>query len=95
MKLLSVSHLFWDTNIETIDSEKHKQAIIERVLERGSWNDIKEIISHYGKYQITEAAKNARWFSDKTMHFINGYFQIPLQDMRCYTEKQSNKIPYL
>lgn len=95
MKLLSDSHLFWDTNVQTIDPQKHKQEIIERVLERGSWDDIREIISYYGKNLIAEVAKKSRWFSDKTMYFISGYFQIPLQDMKCYTEKQSNQIPYL
>jgi hypothetical protein len=94
MKLLSDSHLFW-ADIKNIDAKKYKQAIIERVLERGSWNDIKEIISYYGKAQIAEIAKKARWFSDKTMYFISGYFNIPLESMRCYTKKQLNQIPYL
>jgi hypothetical protein len=35
MKLLSDSHLFWDADIKNIDAEKYKQAIIERLLERG------------------------------------------------------------
>jgi hypothetical protein len=95
MKLLSDNHLFWDTDVNSIDPKVHKQAIIERVLERGSWDYIKELISYYGRPQIIEAAQKARWFSDKTMHFISGYFNIPLSKMRCYIEKQSNPIHYL
>lgn len=95
MKLLSDSNLFWDTDIKKIDIQKNKQAIIERVLERGSWDNIKEVIAYYGKAQVAEAAMKARWFSDKTIHFISGYFDIPLQKMRCYILKQSNQVPYL
>jgi len=28
--------LFWDTKIETIDWQKHKKAVINRVFERGN-----------------------------------------------------------
>ena len=95
MKLLNDNHLFWDSDVSAINPQKHRQAIIERVLERGSWNNIKEIISYYGKEEVAKTAKKARWFSDKTMHFISGYFDIPLEELRCYTEKQLNPIPYL
>lgn len=95
MKLLTDNHLFWDSDVKKIDPVLHKQAIIERVLERGSWDNIKEIISYYGRQEIIGAARKARWFSDKTMHFISGYFDIPLEELRCYTEKQSSPIPYL
>ncbi len=95
MKLLSDIYLFWDTDIKNLDAQKHKQAIIERVLERGSWGNIKEIIAYYGNADVVEAAKKSRWFSDKTMHFISGYFDIPLEQLRCYIQKRSNPIPYL
>lgn len=95
MKVFSDVHLFWDSDPDLIDLQKHKQAIIERVLERGSWQSIKELIHYYGRPEIIEAAKKARWFSLKTMHFISGYFNIPLNELRCYTHRQSNHIPYL
>jgi hypothetical protein len=95
MKLLSDNHLFWDTDIRSIDITVNKQAIIERVLERGSWDNIKELIQFYGREEIVMAAKNARWFSEKTVHFVSGYFDIPLSEMRCYKEKQLSPIPYL
>ena len=95
MKLLTNTHLFWDADIKLIDPQIHKQAIIERVLERGSWIEIKELIAFYEREEITGAVKNARWFSDKTIHFISGYFNIPLEQMRCYKEKQLSPIHYL
>lgn len=95
MKFLEDDHLFWDTEIASIDINQHKQAIIERVLERGSWENIKELIQLYGKEDIREAIKKTKWFSHKTVFFVSGYFDVPLAEMKCYTHKLSNPIPYL
>lgn len=95
MKLLNDRHLFWDTDVASINSEKHKQAIIERVIERGTWEQFKELVENYGRNEIIKAIKNARYFTDKTMHFVSGYFSIPLKDLKCYSYKQSSPTPYL
>jgi hypothetical protein len=94
MKFLQDQNLFWDVDINTLDGTRHAQAVIERVLERGSWENLKELIDYYGRDAIVEAARKAPWFSDKTQHFISGYFKLPLNEMRCYIRKQSNPQHY-
>ncbi len=42
------SVLFWDTDINNIDWNKQKRAVIQRVLERGNDLEIEEIIGFYG-----------------------------------------------
>jgi addiction module HigA family antidote len=44
--------LFWDTDIDRIDWEKEKKAVVGRVFERGNETEIKEIISFYGKAAV-------------------------------------------
>ena len=39
--------LFWDTDIDEIDWEKHKRYVIKRVLERGTQSEIKALIEFY------------------------------------------------
>ncbi len=95
MSFLTNKKLFWDSDIQQLNPTLHQQSIIERVLERGSWQEIKELIGYYGKPAIVEAAKQARYFSDKTTHFISGYFSIPLEQMRCYKERQLTPPLYL
>jgi len=95
MNFLKNDKLFWDSDIHTLNPTLHKQSIIERVLERGTWAEIKELIAFYGRPAIIEAAKEARYFSDKTTHFISGYFSISIDKMRCYNEKQLNPVHYL
>jgi antitoxin HigA-1 len=41
--------IFWDTNIASINWQKNKQAIINRIFERGNEQGITEIIRFYGK----------------------------------------------
>ncbi len=44
--------LFWDTNIEKIDWDKYKRAVINRVFERGNESEKNEIIRFYGKETV-------------------------------------------
>ena len=46
--------VFWDTNMDTIDWEKYKQAVIIRVFERGNAEEQEEIIRFYGKEIVDE-----------------------------------------
>ncbi|TDN78296.1 plasmid maintenance system antidote protein VapI [Salegentibacter sp. 24] len=41
--------LFWDTNINQIDWQKQRKAVINRIFERGSETEKNEIIRFYGK----------------------------------------------
>ncbi len=41
--------VFWDTDINKINWEKNKPAVIQRVFERGNEQEITEIIRFYGK----------------------------------------------
>lgn len=46
--------LFWDTQMEKINWEKQKKAVIKRVFERGNEIEKEEIIRFYGKEVVNE-----------------------------------------
>ncbi len=46
--------LFWDTDINTINWDKHKTAVIKRVLERGNESEKNEIARFYGYHNACE-----------------------------------------
>jgi addiction module HigA family antidote len=52
--------LFWDTDIEKIDWDKNKKAVLQRVLERGNKTEINEIISFYGRKTISKELKSIK-----------------------------------
>lgn len=43
---------FWDTAIENIDWQKQKKSVIQRVFERGSSQEKKEIKKFYGQKEV-------------------------------------------
>lgn len=49
--------LFWDTDIDKIDWQKHKRAVIKRIFERGNDSEIKEIIEFYGNEIVIRELK--------------------------------------
>lgn len=80
--------LFWDTDPETIDYQKHASYIIERVLSRGTLDDFKTIIQLYGIPKIKRVIKNIRYLDDRVLHFCSAYFNLTLTDFKCYNTKQ-------
>lgn len=52
--------LFWDTDINKIDWNKNKKAILKRIFERGKENEISEIISFYGIETVKNELKNTK-----------------------------------
>ncbi len=40
--------LFWDTDIKTVDLEKHKKSVIERTLMRGTKEEFDLVLQYYG-----------------------------------------------
>jgi addiction module HigA family antidote len=52
--------LFWDTAMEKINWINQKRAVIERVLERGTLSEKKEIIRFYGKNEVKRIEKSIK-----------------------------------
>ncbi len=50
--------LFWDTVIESINWDKHKKAVIQRVFERGNDPEKNEILRFYNKADANEIINN-------------------------------------
>jgi plasmid maintenance system antidote protein VapI len=46
------TNLFWDTDIHSIDWNKHDKAVIRRVFERGNPSEKEEIIRFYGSEKV-------------------------------------------
>lgn len=50
--------LFWDTSINKIDWELHREYIIERIFERGNQQEKEEIERFYGKQVVDDIRSN-------------------------------------
>lgn len=82
--------LFWDMDIQTVDLEKHKAIVIERILTRGRWEEAREMLAFYGKKTVKQVVLEARYLDKYTLAFCCAIFNIPKTEFRCYKLAQLN-----
>ncbi|MBN1905643.1 MAG: hypothetical protein JW927_11145 [Deltaproteobacteria bacterium] len=49
---IQIFNLFWEYAPESIDIDAHRDLIIARITERGSWDSMKWLLQTYSKEQI-------------------------------------------
>jgi hypothetical protein len=75
------SCLLWEYDLKTFNYDKSYKIVIERVLERGTMEDWKEIVSYYKKEKILEtiewSAQLDKRDKDFSKLFLNSdYFDV-------------------
>lgn len=80
--------LFWDSNPEAIDHELHVRHVVERVVTRGTLEDWRAILKHYGHKRVGTEALQIRSLDERSLHFLSAFFETPIESFRCCTEGQ-------
>ena len=88
-------NLFWDVDPATIDTEKNRRYVIERVLERGGLDDIRSTLRYYTMPVVVEEARAMRSLSPKALSLVSCITNTPREQFRCYTSKQSSSAPWI
>jgi hypothetical protein len=88
--------IFWDVRFEEIDYEEKASFVICRVFERGDVEDIRQCRRFYGDEKIKEVLKTVKFLPLTTIYFVSAIYDIPLNELRCYTLRQLNPelFPY-
>ena len=68
-------HLMWDYNWGDIDFARLATVVIERVIERGDFQDWREAIRFYGKSKIRETARRSTRLDKKNKRFTYIFLQ--------------------
>lgn len=76
--------LFWDVPPQTLDLDKNKRLILERVFSRGNIDEFRSINQCYSREEIREAVKRIGYLDKKTLHFLSKTYQIKPSDFICY-----------
>ena len=79
--------LFWDVNPDEIDEQVHCRYIIQRVLERGSLEDLRATISHYTLPFMISQAQQIRALDPVTLAFAACLGNVKEETFRCYSSK--------
>ena len=80
--------LFWDVDSNEIDEQAHCRFIIQRVLERGTLDDIKKTISHYTLPFMIAQAQQIRSLDPVTLAFAACLGNVKEETFRCCTSKR-------
>ena len=84
-------HLFWDYNIDLLDSNSDMKLILERVFSRGTENDEKIVFNYYGKNQIKNAVMDLKKLDKKTLNYLSIVFNIKKENFKCYKNSLSTE----
>ena len=82
-------NLFWDIDIDSLDLDKNKRYVIQRVLEYGTLSDWMIIKSFYGINTISKEMQQVRTLEKTALSFLCTIANLKKEDFRCYTLKQS------
>ena len=67
--------LFWDVRQEEIDPDKHEKWLVERVLQRGRWEDWLLVKTHYKKNRLIDLSPQLK-LDPKAENFLKLYCGI-------------------
>ncbi len=90
MQLQLRPSLFWDVNVNSIDLQKHRASVIERITSRGRLDEFQAILQYYGKETVRNTLLNTRYLDKVTLHFCSAIFDLPVTEFRCYKLAQLN-----
>lgn len=82
------SSLFWDMRPEDVSAEKNSRLIIQRVLMRGNFSELRGVFNLYGEERFISIAKNLKSLDRKTLNYLSSVFNIDKSEFRCYRERQ-------
>ncbi len=80
-------YLFWDIDRRSVDSQRHIRWLVERIISRGDLNDFLALLEFYPEEKIKNEVIKVRHWDKKTMAFLSHFFNIPLENFRCYEKK--------
>ena len=84
------STAFWDVNFDKLDPDLDSIFIIERVMDKGLFDDIIAILDYYPQDRIKHDIIKARSLSKKTLALCSSIFEIPKNEFKCFLKTQSS-----
>lgn len=86
--------LFWDSDFTQINTETHKDLIIQRIVDHGTWEEFIDMLDHYGSKNAVESLQENTELSERGVYFVSHFFGKRLTDFKCYVRRQSIPIHF-
>jgi hypothetical protein len=82
-------NLFWDTDVTTIDYDKDRLYIMDKVMNYGLWSDFVAMVNYYGKEQLKKEIVKSPYLKKDVLNFLCFFLDLKPTDFTCYTRRQS------
>ena len=87
--------LFWDTDLDTINLQKNKKHIIQRILNFGNEKTYRWLFQVYSVNDIIDVVKYDKNINPRSAVMIANYFGIPKEEIVCLNNVSNpNYFPY-
>jgi len=81
-----LSSILWDTDINTIDIQLKKFAIIERILNFGRPEHLRWLFKNFSREDIINVIKTSSNLDKKVANFWAIHFNIPPEEILCFSK---------
>ncbi|WP_372490041.1 DUF6922 domain-containing protein [Chitinophaga sedimenti] len=78
---------FWDIDLKKLDFDRYSDFTIIRTMERGTKNDIREIIRYYGAEKVRTTLVNSDRLMPRALIISRRLFHLHNSDYKCSTAK--------
>ena len=78
---------FWDTDIHTVDVQKNRRFVIERLLMFGRPWQIQWIVRQYSKKDIIQVIKLSKNIDKRTASYWAVHFGIDRKEILCFNRQ--------
>jgi len=75
--------LFWDVSKESLDPERNRQLIIERIITRGNLDEFSALLHFYGLKKIRNTLKNIPVLDKKSRNLVMVFFNLGEKELAC------------
>lgn len=87
--------LFWDTDIGTIDLQKNKEQVIQRILNFGNERTYQWLFQTYSVDDVISVVKHDKNVSPRSAIMIANYYNIPKEEIACLNNaSKPNYFPF-
>ncbi len=78
------SKTLWDIDVSTLNFEDAAEWIIERVFDRGSFDEVLSVLQYYGKEKVEHYLKNTpKRLPNHSILLAKAIFGIKFNDFKC------------
>jgi len=79
---------FWDIDLDKLDLERYADFAIIRIFERGTLQDIEEIVKYFGESKITNSLTTATSLLPRAIAVAQKLFGLSNNQFSCYTPQR-------